>query len=205
MLEVNAIYFILLIEALVLLLILLLVLVLVVLIRRRRRCRDVAQLVSSIKDGSALRGAQTKSFLETVYQFEAEDMRSALLNIEKQEAEFFQHLIDSLYRRSGAPVTTLNELLYRLIESYKCLQPRFEAKPVEEPEAVRELATMREENETLHGDLSLANNKLSAMMMEFGEIFGGGKDHQLTLKEIMDKVDAMKAAQKSEPLSAAHK
>jgi len=45
----------------------------------------------------------------------------------------------------------------------------------------------------LRSDLSVAQDKLSDMITEFGEIFGGGKDHQLTLQEVMDKVDAMKA------------
>ena len=45
----------------------------------------------------------------------------------------------------------------------------------------------------MRSDLCAAQEKLSDMITEFGEIFGGGKDHQLTLQEIMDKVDAMKA------------
>ncbi len=83
--------------------------------------------------------------------------------------------------------------LDKLIKSYKCLQPRVEVPPLEEPEVVQEITTLRGENEMLRSDLSVAQNKLGDLITEFGEIFGGGKDHQLTLQEVMDKVDAMKA------------
>ncbi len=192
MLEVNAIYFILLTEGFVLLLILLLAWVLITLIRSWRKGKDIAELAAGIKGRSASRRQQTESFLQAVYQLEGEDLRTATTDIEKHETEFFQSLIESLYRGRRAQITTLDKPLDKLIKSYKCLQPRVEITPPEEPEAVQEIATLRGENETLRTDLTVAQNKLGDLISEFGEIFGGGKDHQLTLQEVIDKVDAMK-------------
>jgi len=193
MLEVNAIYFILLVEGFVLLLVLLLVWLLVTLIRRRRKRRDIAELTAAIKGRSSLRRQQTESFLQAVYQLQGEELRTTLVDIDKHETEFFKHLIESLYRGRRAQVTTLDTSLDSLIKAYKCLQPRVEAAPEEEEAVVEEIATLRGENEVLRTELSDANNKLGDLISEFGEIFGGGKDHQLTLQEVIDKVDAMQA------------
>ncbi len=193
MLEVNAIYFILLAEGFVLLLVLLLAGVLVTLIRRRRKRKDIADLAAGIKGRSAARRQQTESFLQAVYQLEGEDLRATLADIDKHETEFFQHLVESLYRGGSSQITTLDMSLDKLIKSYKCLQPRVETTSREELEAVQEITTLRGENETLRTDLSVAQNKLGDLITEFGEIFGGGKDHQLTLQEVIDKVGAMKA------------
>ncbi len=192
MLEVNAIYFILLAEGFVLLLVLLLAWVLVTLIRRRRRRNDIAEFAAGIKGRSASRRQQTESYLQAVYQLEGEELRTTLADIDKHETEFFQHLVESLYRRSRAQITTLDLSLDKLIKAYKCLQPRVETTPWEELEADQEITTLRGENETLRTDLLVAQNQLGDLITEFGEIFGGGKDHQLTLQEVMDKVDAMK-------------
>lgn len=193
MLEVNAIYFILLAEGFVLLLVLLLAWLLVTLIRRRRKRKDIAQLTVAIKGRYASRKQQTESYLQAVYQLEGDDLRNTLADIDKHEIDFFQHLVESLCRGSRAQITTLDMSLDKLINSYKCLQPRVETAPREEQEAVQEITTLRGENETLRTDLTVAQNKLGDLITEFGEIFGGGKDHQLTLQEVMDKVDAMKA------------
>ncbi len=193
MLEVNAIYFILLAEGFVLLLVLLLVCLLVMLIRRRRKRRDIMELAAAIKSRSESRTQQTESFLQVVYQLEGEDLRATLTDIDKHETDFFQHLVESLSRRGSARINALDMSLDKLIKSYKCLLPRVEILPPEESEVVQEITTLRGENELLRSDLSVAQDKLSDMITEFGEIFGGGKDHQLTLQEVMDKVGAMKA------------
>lgn len=193
MLEVNAIYFILLVEGFVLSLVVLLVWLLVTLIRRRRKRRGIAELAAAIKDRSASRRQQTESFLQVVYQLEGEDLRATLTDIDKHETDFFQHLVESLSRGGRARINALDMSLDKLIKSYKCMQPRVEIPPPEESEVVQEITKLRGENELLRNDLSVAQDKLSDMITEFGEIFGGGKDHQLTLQEVMDKVDAMKA------------
>jgi len=192
-LEVNAIYFILLVEGFVLSLVLLLVWLLATLIRRRRKRKGIVELAAAIKSRADSRRQQTESFLQVVYQLEGEDLRGTVADIDKHETDFFQHLVESLSRGGRAEINTLDMSLDKLIKSYKCLQPRVEVPPLEEPEVVQEITTLRGENEMLRSDLSVAQNKLGDLITEFGEIFGGGKDHQLTLQEVMDKVDAMKA------------
>jgi hypothetical protein len=202
-LEVNAIYFILLAEGFVLLLILLLVWVLITLISKRQKSRSIAELQARVKHRSLLRSEQTKSFLQTIYHLEGEDLSAALADIEHHETEFFQHLIDSLYRGGRAQLTTMDIALDKLIESYKCLQPRSESTSQEEQEAVQEIVSLRVENETLRSELSVAKNKLSNTISEFGDMFGGGKDHQLALHEVVERIDAMKADNDpGEPLKA---
>ena len=191
MLEVNAIYFILLVEGFILSLVLLLVWLLVTLIRRRRKRGDIADLAAAIKGRSSLRKQQTESFLQVVYQLEGDELRTTLSDIDKHETDFFKHLIESLYQGKRAQVSTLDTALDNLIKAYKCLQPRVEVLQ-EDDEVVEEVSTLRGENEELRTELAVANDKLSDLITEFGEIFGGGKDHKLTLQEVMDKVDAMK-------------
>jgi len=87
----------------------------------------------------------------------------------------------------------MDTALDKLVESYKCLQPRRESSSQEELEAVQEVVSLRVENESLRSELSLAKNKLSDTISEFGDMFGGGKDHQLSLHEVVERIDAMKA------------
>jgi len=192
-LEVNAIYFILLAEGFVLLLILLLVWTLITLISKRRKSRGIAELKARLKSGSLRRNEQTRSFLQTIYHLEGEDLDAALADIDRHETDFFEHLVVSLYRGSRAQLSTMDTAMDKLIESYKCLQPRSESTSQEELEAVQEVVSLRFENETLRSELSVAKNKLSDTISEFGDMFGGGKDHQLSLHEVVERIDAMKA------------
>ena len=80
--------------------------------------------------------------------------------------------------------------LERLIDSYKSLPPRVDEMTVEALEAIEEVTSLRGENEKLRCELSLAKNKMSALIDEFGNMFGGGKDHELALEEIKQKVTA---------------
>jgi hypothetical protein len=137
------------------------------------------------------------------YDLHGEELSAALEYINRHETEFFQHLVDSLYQGDHAQLSTLEAALDELIGSYKCIQPRSEESSREELEAARELKSLRGENETLRDELSLARNKLSDTITEFGDMFGGGKDHQLALHEVVERIDAMKADHGSgEPLKA---
>jgi len=203
MLEVNAIYFILLAEGFVLLLILLLVGALITLISKRRKSRCIADLHARLKQRSLPRGEQTRSFLQTTYHLEGEDLSAALADIDRHETEFFEHLVASLYRGGRAQLNSMDTVLENLIDSYKCLRPRSEPVSQEELEAVQETVSLRVENETLRSELSVARNKLSDTISEFGDMFGGGKNHQLSLHEVVERIDAMKADNDpGEPLKA---
>lgn len=203
MLEVNAIYFILLLEGFVLLLILLLAGVLIALIRKRRQRRKIAQLKSMVNNRSLSHGEKTRSFLQVAYDLDGEELSTAQEHINRHETEFFQHLVDSLYQGGHAQLSTFEAALDELIESYKCIQPGSKECSREELEAARELDSLRGENETLRDELSVARNKLSDTIAEFGDMFGGGKDHQLALHEVVERIDAMKADHDSgEPIKA---
>lgn len=191
MLEVNAIYFILLVEGFLLLLVLLLISALIALVRKRRNRRYMAELEARVRDRSQQRGEQTKSFLQAAYHLEGEDLNSALVNIDQHEIDFFQYLADALARGDYTRLATIDTSLDKLIESYKCLLPHEQAIPREEPEVMQEINTLRGENETLRDELSVAKNKLNDTITEFADMFGGGRDHQLALHEVVEKIDAM--------------
>ncbi len=190
MFEINAIYFFLLAEGFVLLLVLLLVWILVAFFGKRRKWRDIAKLKAGLRSGTRRRSEQTKTFLQTVYHLEGEDLNAALADINRHEAGFFEHLVASLYRSGRAQFNALGTAMDKLVESYRCLQPRSEPASEKELEAVQESATLRGENETLRNELSAANKKMNDMMSEFGDMFGGGKDHQISMSEVKERVDA---------------
>ena len=117
MLEVNAIYFFLLLEGFVLLLILLLTGVLIAMIRKRRHGRKIAQLKSMAKNRSLLHGEKTRSFLLVAYDLHGEELSAALEHINRHETEFFQHLVDSLYQGGHAQLSTFEAALDELIDA----------------------------------------------------------------------------------------
>lgn len=194
MLEVNAIYFILLVEGFGLLLFLILVWLLIAVFRIRRKGKAVADLAAGFKKRTDQRAEKTEAFLQAIYQLDEQDLRAAMENIDKHEQDFFQLLAASLKRGKSAHIGGLESALDQLIDSYKCLQPRVEKPNSEAEESQQEISLLRSENEELRGELSLAKNNLSDMIAEFGNMFGGGKDHELELHELKKKLAAMQAS-----------
>lgn len=190
MLEVNAIYFILLAEGFTLLALILVVWIAISLFRLRGKRRAVADLEARIGRHAAERAAQAETFLQAVYGLENEDLHNAVKSIAQREDEFFGLLLQALKRGKNAQIGALDGALERLIDSYKSLPPRADEMPAEAREALEEAASLRGENEKLRCELSLAKNKMSALIDEFGNMFGGGKDHELALEEIKQKVTA---------------
>ena len=192
MLEVNAVYFILLAEGFAVLLCVLLAWGLFGLLRSRRKSRDVVQLAQRIHSRADQRREQTQAFLQAVYGLENPALAEAVDNIEHSELEFFRQLLDSLERGQSELVTSLDVSLDSVFESYKCLQPR-PSESAEEDAAQIEITSLRGENEQLREELSLARNKVSDMLIEFGNMFGGGKDHELATHEVMDRLSELRA------------
>jgi len=192
-LEVNAIYFILLVEGFGLLLALILLWILIAVFRQRRKGRAVRDLAARFRRRSEQRGGQTEAFLQAVYQLEDEDLRNALQNIERHETQFFQLLIASLQRARSEHISALDAALDKLIESYKCLQPRLQDGTPGDEVRLEEIESLRSENDELRSELSAADSKLSDMLAEFGNLFGGGKDHELELHELKKKLAALQA------------
>jgi hypothetical protein len=192
-LEVNAIYFILLVEGFALLLFLILVWILIALIRARRKGKSVAGLGARFRKKAEHRAGQTKAFLQAVYRLEEPELGSALKDIESREQDFIQLLVSSLQKGRLAHIDGLDSALDRVIEAYKCLQPRVDEQAAEAGQGEREITALRHQNEELRGELSQAKNSLSDMISEFGNMFGGGKDHELDLHELKKKLAAMDA------------
>ena len=193
MLEVNAIYFILLVEGFVLLLCLILLWILIAVFRLRRKGEALRQLAARFSRGGEQRAAQTEAMLQTVYRLEGDDLSSAIHNIEQHENEFTRLLIASLKRGKSDHIGTLDTALNKLIESYKCLQPRAETFSPGDEEKHQQIASLRSENDELRGELSAANNKLNDMIAEFSNMFGGGKDHELDLHQLKKMLAALQA------------
>ncbi len=194
MLEVNAIYFILLVEGFGLLLFLILVWILIAAFRIRRKGKAVASLTARFKKRADQRAEQTEAFLQAVYHLEEQDLRSALQDIEKHEQNFFQLLVTSLQKGKAAHIGGLDAALEQVIDSYKCLQPRVEEPGPDAQQDEQEIGTLRSENDELRSELSLAKNSLSDMIAEFGNMFGGGKEHELEMHELKKKLAAMEAS-----------
>jgi len=197
-LEVNAIYFVLLVEAFGLLLCLILIWILLSIFRLRRKGKAIRQLERRWTKNAPTRGQQTEAFLQAVYRLEGEELRAAVQDIEQHEDEFLQHLIDALRQGKNRQIDGLDETLGKVITSYKCLQPRVEAERAEstavETAAVqREAESLRTENEELRSELSAAQTSLNDMLAEFGNMFGGGKDHELDLHDLKKKLVALQA------------
>ncbi len=193
MLEVNAIYFILLVEGFVLLLCLILLWILIAVFRLRRKGAAVRELAARFSRGREQRAEQTEAMLQAVHRLEGDDLSSALHDIDQHENEFIRLLIVSLKRGKSAHIETLDAALDRLIESYKCLQPRAEKALPEDEEKQQEIASLLSENDELRDELSAANNKLNDMIAEFGNMFGGGKDHELDLHQLKKMLAALQA------------
>ena len=193
MLEVNAIYFILLVEGFVLLLCLIFLWILIAVFRLRRKGGAVRELAARFSRRREQRAEQTEALLQAVYRLEGDDLSSALHNIDQHENEFTRLLIASLKHGKGAHIGTLDTALEELIESYKCLQPRVETEFPDDEEKQQEIASLRSENDELRGELSTVNNKLNDMIVEFGNMFGGGKDHELDLHQLKKMLAALQA------------
>lgn len=194
MLEVNAIYLILLTEGFALLLFLVLIWVLVSVFRIRRKGKAVSSLVLRFKQKAGQRSAQTETFLQAVYHLEGPDLNAALQDIEQQQQDYFQLLVACLKNGKTVHIDGLDAALEQVIESYKCMQPRIEEHGAEAPRDEQEVGMLRHENEELRGELSQARDSLNDMIAEFGNMFGGGKDHELGLHELKKKLAAMQAS-----------
>ena len=193
MLEVNAIYFILLVEGFVLLLCLILLWILIAVFRLRRRGEALRELAARFNRGREQRTGQNEAWLQAVYGLQDDDLSSELHNLNQHEHEFTRLLIASLKRGKSTHIGTLDTALEKLIESYKCLQPRVATISTGDDEKQQEITSLRSANDELRGELSAANNKLNDMIEEFGNMFGGGKDHELDLHQLKKMLAALQA------------
>jgi len=203
MFEVNASLLILLVEGLALSLIVIALIFVVVTKRRRRKRGAIAQLVSQIKKQSALRTQETGSFLQEIYQLEDEELSKAVRAIDKSEKDFFQKLIDSYLTDDPALITSIDAAVAGMIDTYKDLKPKQPEVDTsigdELDESRKKIRMLEAANEKLKEELGITKETMAGMIAEFGNMFGGGSDHELANFEVVEKVEEKATTKTDEP------
>jgi len=162
MLEVKAVYFVLLAEGFgVSVLAVILMIAWRLRIHHRKR-KAVAQLVSQIKHQSEIRIGKTSSFLQDIYDFDNEELKHAVETVDRQEKKIFQKIIKMFLNDDAEIVTGMDAALTELIETYKALKPIVPEGqgPGDLNEALLEIETLKSENENLKRDLEISRAKV---------------------------------------------
>lgn len=192
MIEINAAVFILIVECLVGVSITLLVLLVVTMRSKKRRRAAIAQLVAQIKKQSEVRTNETGSFLQEIYQLEGDDLKVAIDLIDKGEKLLFQKLINSYLNDDVAIITAMDASVAELIDIYKELKPKVEEVDVmpESESLLKQIEELTNSNNSLKDELGITKTTMGNMIDEFGNMFGGGADHELANFEVAEKVGA---------------
>ncbi len=193
MITINAAVFILLVEGLFVLLIALVFLVVLGHRRKTKKRKAVAQLVAQIKKQSEVRTQETGSFLQEIYQLEDDELKKAVSAIDKSEKHLFQKLIESYLTDNPELISSMDAAIAELIDTYKELKPKEQIieKGSEEKEKLlgEEIEKLRKERDNFKEELSITKETMGNMIAEFGNMFGGGADHELANFEVVEKVE----------------
>ncbi len=197
MIEISALMFTLVGELLVILSIVLLLWLLFTIKRHQRDRSAVRKLVDQVMHQSATRQQETNSFLHEKYRFEGDQLNQAVLAIDKAEKKFIQRFINIYLKRDAQGLAALDAALAELIDAYKNLSPIMpdtetlesldKVSEVKE-QAARQVEEARQESERLTEELGITKQTMSDMIAEFGNMFGGGADHELAKHEVMKKL-----------------
>lgn len=191
MVEISMLNLSLLIEALVICLIII-ILWAVLFTRQKKRDRKAAKkLVDQVKHQSKTRLEVTSSFLHEKYRFEGNQLEKAVKSIDKAEKKFIQNVINFYIKREASKLESLDASLAELIDTYKSLSPIMpdaETLAALESANPEEMAALRESNEKLTEELAITKETMGNMISEFGNMFGGGKDHELEQEQVVEKV-----------------
>ena len=193
MIEVSTILFTLLIEGFVILLIILLVWSFLAFKRNSRDKKAAFTLVEHIKDQSETRLQHTGSFLNEKYRFEGDELKNAVEAIDKSEKKFIQNIINVYLKRDADGLISMDASMADLIDTYKSLSPIMpDAETMAALEGgenhTAELEQLRETNARLSEELSITKETMGNMIAEFGNMFGGGAEHELAKHEVLEKV-----------------
>ena len=186
MVEISVVVLTLLIEALVISLAVLGVWTAITLKRRARDRQAAAKLVEQIKHQSQTRLESTGSFLSEKYCFEGNELKKAVATIDKAEKKFMQTVLQVYLQRDADRFEAMDASLAELIDSYKSLSPV--VPEATSAEAQAELEQLRESNAHLKEELTITKETMSNMISEFGNMFGGGHEHELAKNEVMQRV-----------------
>ena len=170
---------------------LILVLILVLRIRVKVRHRNaVKKLVSQVNHQSDVRIKETGSFLQDIYALDGPELKKAVKDIDKREKKFFQKIIDMFLRGETSLLAAMDAAVAELVEPYKNFKPKIETSVESETEktALIKVESLGAENEKLKLELQATKDKLQDMIAEFGNMFGGGSDHELAKHEVVDKL-----------------
>lgn len=190
MLEIKTIYIVLLAEGLGVSILLIILMFSLYLRTRRRNRKAVRQLISQIKHQSKIRTEKTGHFLKQIYDLDGEDLKKAVKAIDRQERKFFQKIIDMFLNGDTEMVTTMDAALAELVETYKDLRPNVPEglENVNLEEILKEVELLKSENEKLKEELVASKARVEDIIGEFGNMFGGGSDHELANHEVVERV-----------------
>lgn len=193
MIEVSVLLFSLLTEGFVILLIILLIGVLVLFKKKKADRVAASKLVDQLKKQSQVRLEVTGSFLQDKYRFEGEELKKAVKAIDKSEKKFFQKLINLYLKRDADALASMDSCVAELVDIYKSLSPVMPEVDAgtgsqELQEKEKEIEDLRASNGKLAEELEITKTTMGNMISEFGNMFGGGHDHELAKHEVMEKV-----------------
>jgi len=209
MIEVSFLFFTLLIEGFILMLLLLLVWIILI-IRRSKRDRLAAEtLVQHIKHQSKTRTEITSSFLNEKYLLEGNDLKQAVLSIDLTERKFYQKLINVYLQRDAQGFTSMDASVAEMVDIYKSLSPVMpESEALDTEKTLKELDEKENKIKELQGshdklveELAITKETMSNMIGEFGNMFGGGQDHDLDKSEVLEKVVEQQDLDEGDPVT----
>jgi len=198
MIEVPVVLFSLLVEGFVALLIVISVYVFILKKQKNKETEAIKKLVEQIKVQSDIRMQKTGSFLSEKYRFEGDELDKAVKTIDQSEKKFMQKLVNVYHKRDIDGLLVMDACVAELIESFKELSPVMPDSKIlaematgenEQTETVQEeIADLKRLNENLTEELTITKKTMGNMIAEFGNMFGGGKEHELENKKVIEKV-----------------
>lgn len=191
MIEVSLLLFTLITEALVVCLVIISISVLLFLKRRKKDRVAARKLIDQVKHQSKTRLQTTSSFLNDKYRFEGDELQRAVKSIDQAEKKFIQKIINVYLNRDAHGLNSMDACVAEMIDTYKDLSPvmpEAEVAPSMDSEAAQELLELKDKNAKLTEELNITKETMTNMIGEFGNMFGGGKDHELDKSEVVEKV-----------------
>lgn len=191
MIEVSLLLFTLITEALVVCLVIISISILLLLKRRKKDRVAAKKLIDQVRHQSKTRLQTTSSFLNDKYRFEGDELQRAVKSIDKAEKQFIQKIINVYLNRDAHGLNSMDACVAEMIDTYKDLSPvmpEADAAPSMDSEAAQELLELKDLNAKLTEELNITKETMTNMIGEFGNMFGGGKDHELDKSEVVEKV-----------------
>lgn len=184
MLELNPLWFVLLVE-LVALLLFALVAGGVSWTRRRRKDREAARsLVTKTKAGGDQRREETRRLLDAKFGLEGDELDRMVREIHKHEKSFYRDFIKTWLTRDTNAVVRMDLSVEELVQPYRALKPIVIEKEgaggelgdrakltAKLSESKAEVKRLREENERLTEELGAMNVQMDQMAAEYAKAF----------------------------------